>query len=213
MNTFILADNQELTSLAVRSIIDQYADHTVIQATRRIELLNALKENPESVIVTDFELFDFDNAEQMLVIGERFSKARWVLLSNDLTADMIRRVAYASAAFSVVFKDDPLSDISYALGAAKRGERHISHRAMELILNSSNESDERELLTPTEKEITILIALGKTSKEIAAERILSVHTVNTHKKNIFRKLKVNTAHEVTRYALRAGLIDSSEFYI
>lgn len=213
MNTFILADNQELTSLAVHSIIDQYADHTVIQATRRIELLNALKENPESVIVTDFELFDFDNAEQMLIIGERFSKARWVLLSNDLTADMIRRVAYASAAFSVVFKDDPLSDISYALGAAKRGERHISHRAMELILNSSNESDERELLTPTEREITILIALGKTSKEIAAERILSVHTVNTHKKNIFRKLRVNTAHEVTRYALRAGLIDSSEFYI
>ena len=213
MNTFILADNQELTSLAVRSIIDQYADHTVIQATRRIELLNALKENPESVIVIDFELFDFDNAEQMLIIGERFSKARWVLLSNDLTADMIRRVAYASAAFSVVFKDDPLSDISYALGAAKRSERHISHRAMELILNSSNESNERELLTPTEKEITILIALGKTSKEIAAERILSVHTINTHKKNIFRKLKVNTAHEVTRYALRAGLIDSSEFYI
>ena len=213
MNTFILADNQELTSLAVRSIIDQYADHTVIQATRRIELLNALKENPESVIVIDFELFDFDNAEQMLIIGERFSKARWVLLSNDLTADMIRRVAYASAAFSVVFKDDPLSDISYALGATKRSERHISHRAMELILNSSNESNERELLTPTEKEITILIALGKTSKEIAAERILSVHTVNTHKKNIFRKLKVNTAHEVTRYALRAGLIDSSEFYI
>ena len=41
----------------------------------------------------------------------------------------------------------------------------------------------------------------------------SVHTITTHRKNIFRKLGVNTAHEVIKYALRAGLVDSSEFYI
>ena len=69
------------------------------------------------------------------------------------------------------------------------------------------------LLTNTEIEIVKAIAQGKTTKEIAAERFSSVHTVTTHRKNIFRKLKVNTAHEVIKYALRAGLVDSSEFYI
>jgi DNA-binding CsgD family transcriptional regulator len=68
-------------------------------------------------------------------------------------------------------------------------------------------------LTNTEREIVIAIAMGKSTKEIAAERCSSVHTITTHRKNIFRKLGVNTAHEVTKYALRCGLVDSSEFYI
>jgi DNA-binding NarL/FixJ family response regulator len=57
------------------------------------------------------------------------------------------------------------------------------------------------------------VAQGKTTKEIAYERYSSIHTVNTHKKNIFRKLQVNTAHEAVKYAFRAGLVDPSEFYI
>ena len=68
-------------------------------------------------------------------------------------------------------------------------------------------------LTVTEKEILRLLALGKSTKEIAAERFLSVYTVMTHRKNIFRKLKVNNAHEAVRYALRAGIVNAMEYYI
>jgi len=68
-------------------------------------------------------------------------------------------------------------------------------------------------LTSTETEIVKAIARGLTTKEIAAERFSSVHTIATHRKNIFRKLKVNTAHEVIKYAMRAGLVNPSEFYI
>ena len=57
------------------------------------------------------------------------------------------------------------------------------------------------------------IAMGKTTKEIANERFLSFHTVNTHRKNIFRKLNVNNVHEATKYALRAGIIDMAEYCI
>jgi DNA-binding CsgD family transcriptional regulator len=67
--------------------------------------------------------------------------------------------------------------------------------------------------TVTEREILKLMALGKTTKEIAAERFLSVYTVMTHRKNIFRKLEVNNVHEATKYALRAGIVDVVEYYI
>lgn len=60
------------------------------------------------------------------------------------------------------------------------------------------------LLTQTEKNILKEIALGKTTKEIAAEKNLSFHTINSHRKNIFRKLGVNNVHEATKYAMRAG---------
>ena len=84
---------------------------------------------------------------------------------------------------------------------------------MEAILSQQHEDEKPDLLTATETEIVRAIAQGKTTKEIAADRFSSVHTITTHRKNIFRKLGVNTAHEVTRYALRAGLLDPSEFYI
>ena len=69
------------------------------------------------------------------------------------------------------------------------------------------------LLTQSEREILRLIALGKSAKEIASERFSSIHTITTHRKNIFRKLEVNSIYEATRYALRAGIIDAAEYYI
>ena len=91
--------------------------------------------------------------------------------------------------------------------------RFISQRALEVIINQQQEDDHPSILTETETEIVRAIAQGKTTKEIANERFSSVHTITTHRKNIFRKLGINTAHEVIKYALRAGLVDSSEFYI
>lgn len=100
-----------------------------------------------------------------------------------------------------------------ALQNVAHHQRFISQRALGAIISQQQEDDHPNILTETETEIVRAIAQGKTTKEIANERFSSVHTITTHRKNIFRKLGVNTAHEVVKYALRAGLVDSSEFYI
>ncbi|MCC8146330.1 MAG: LuxR C-terminal-related transcriptional regulator [Bacteroidales bacterium] len=69
------------------------------------------------------------------------------------------------------------------------------------------------VLTASEKVVLHEIALGKTTKEIAYEKNLSFHTVNTHRKNIFRKLEINNMHEAIKYAIRAGIIDVAEYNI
>ena len=84
---------------------------------------------------------------------------------------------------------------------------------MEVLLAPKHEVEEKVNLTRTETEILKDIALGMTTKEIADKRFSSFHTVNTHRKNIFRKLNVNNVHEATKYALRAGLVDTAEYYI
>ncbi|HBL72224.1 MAG TPA: hypothetical protein DD409_04715 [Bacteroidales bacterium] len=70
-----------------------------------------------------------------------------------------------------------------------------------------------KVLTQTERDILRLVAMGKSTKEIAQERFSSVHTIMTHRKNIFRKLEINSVYEATRYALRAGIIDAVDYYI
>ena len=214
MRNFILADNQELTRFALEKLLQQDETTVVYRAFDKAGLVALLKEHESAIVILDYTLFDFTDEDQLLIVAERFALSQWVLLSEDLTSRFLRRVVYSSHQFSVVFKDGPLQEVREALQAASRHNRYISQRALEAIISQQQEDDEQpSVLTSTETEIVKAIAQGKTTKEIASERFSSIHTITTHRKNIFRKLGVNTAHEVVKYALRAGLIDSSEFYI
>ena len=213
MRKFILADNQELTRFALESLIRQKGDYDIFKASDKAGLVQLLKEHENAVVLLDYTLFDFADEDQLLIVAERFSLSEWILISDELTPQFIRRVVYSSHQFSVVFKDGPMSEIREALQAVNRHTRYLSQRALEFIITQQQEEEKPDILTATETEIVKAIAQGKTTKEIAAERFSSIHTVTTHRKNIFRKLGINTAHEALKYALRAGLIDPSEFYI
>ena len=214
MGAYIIADNQELSRFALETIIKQDDSNTLVRASDKTTLVEKLKEHDNAVVLLDYTLFDFADEDQLLIVAERFAKSMWILVSDDLTPEFLRRVVYSSHQFSIVYKDGPLKDIRDAIEAASHCERYISQRAMEIVISRQQEEEAHpSILTDTETEIVKAIAQGKTTKEIAEERFSSVHTITTHRKNIFRKLKVNTAHEVIKYALRAGLVDSSEFYI
>jgi len=214
MGKYILADNQELTRFALESLIHQKGENEIFKASDKAGLVQLLKEHENAVVLLDYTLFDFADEDQLLIVAERFALSEWILISDELTPQFLRRVVYSSHQFSIVFKDGLLKDVRDALDAVSRHNRHISQRALEVIINQQQEDEEHpSILTETETEIVRAIAQGKTTKEIANERFSSVHTITTHRKNIFRKLGINTAHEVIKYALRAGLVDSSEFYI
>ena len=213
MKNYIIADNQELTRFALENLLQKDEENVVYRAFDRVGLVALLKEHQCAVVLLDYTLFDFADEDQLLIIAERFSLSEWILVSDELTPQFIRRVVYSSHQFSVVFKDGPLSELREALGAVNRHSRYLSQRALETIITQQQEEETPNILTQTETEIVKAIALGKTTKEIANERFSSIHTVTTHRKNIFRKLGINTAHEAVKYALRAGLIDPSEFYI
>ncbi len=214
MGKYIIADNQELTRLALETLIRKNEENVVYKASDKAGLVELLKDHESAVVLLDYTLFDFADAEQLLIVGERFALSQWILISDELTPAFLRSMVYSSHQFSIVFKDGPLKEVRDALDAVARHSRYISQRALEVIINHQQEEEDRPtVLTTTEIEIVKAIAQGKTTKEIAVERFSSIHTITTHRKNIFRKLGVNTAHEVVKYALRAGLVDASEFYI
>lgn len=213
MRKYIVADNQELTRIALEGILRKDEENIVYRAFDRAGLVELLKEHQSAVVLLDYTLFDFTDEDQLLIVAERFSLSDWILISDELTSQFIRRVVYSSHQFSVVFKDAPVSELRQALQAVDRHTRYLSQRALETIITQQQEEGTTSILTTTEMEIVKAIAQGKTTKEIAADRFSSIHTVTTHRKNIFRKLGINTAHEAVKYALRAGLIDPSEFYI
>lgn len=70
-----------------------------------------------------------------------------------------------------------------------------------------DEEDEQETLSQREKEIVVCVAQGMTNKEIADELFLSIHTVNTHRKNISKKLQIHSVSGLTIYAIVNKLVD------
>ena len=227
ISRIIIADPQPLTALAIETLackvapsvpgIQQDADGgiEVAHAIDRFALTQLLKDGTPSAVVLDYTLLDFDNQESLCLLADAHKDTScWLLLSDDLTADFIRYVLYQTTNIGIAFKDASLDILREAMRYVLRGERYVSQHATDILIQKAVERDNpKDDLTQTEREVLKSIALGKTTKEIAAERFSSIHTINSHRKNIFRKLGVNCAHDAMKYAFRAGLVDESEFYI
>lgn len=211
---FYLADRQGITRAGLMYVIGQMEGCSCKYVEDKCELLQVLSCDETSVVVLDYTLFDFNDQAELLIVSQRFPLVRWVLFSEDLSVDFAHQMVVASNMFGIVMKESPLQEIREALQYAASGQRFICQRMAEMLLTpNTSSSDDMAKLTKTETEILKCIALGMTTKEIAEKRFSSFHTINTHRKNIFRKLGVNNAHEATKYALRAGLVDSAEYYI
>ena len=212
MSYIVLADPQDITRAGLMYLCEKLSvDYQ--QAPDKTELIEQLKVHGDAVVLLDYTLFDINDIDELEILHERFPLTQWILFSFELSTDFVRRAITVSQQFSVLLKDSPLSEIRQCIQYALNRQRYICQRMAEILLAPPVQSADEMLLTKTETEILKDIALGMTTKEIADKRFSSFHTVNTHRKNIFRKLGVNNVHEATKYALRAGLVDSAEYYI
>ena len=201
MREYIIADNQDISKAGMMFLLSRQKDVSVLlEADNKAELIQQLRLYPQAVVILDYTLFDFAGADELIVLQERFKEADWILFSDELSIPFLRQVLFSSMAFGVVMKDNSKEESNLLLSGSVPSA-------------PSPATTEDHLLTQTEKNILKEIALGKTTKEIAAEKNLSFHTINSHRKNIFRKLGVNNVHEATKYAMRAGIVDLAEYYI
>lgn len=218
MKKVIIADNQEITKAGILYLISRIPEAiSVSEVENKRELVKSLMTDSRVLVVLDYTLFDLAGVEELLILAERFPRVRWLLFSESLSDAFIRTLVYSEGFFCMVLKDSPVAEITSALQKVLSGERYICFSVnVKSLLEENKRTDmyqELQQLTATEKEILKRIALGKTTKEIALERISSIHTIITHRKNIFRKLHVNNVHEATKYAMRAGIVDPAEYYI
>ncbi len=219
MNPFIIADNQDITKAGMMFLLGHKKDspEQLFETANKAELIKQLQVNTDAKIILDYTLFDFSGANELIALSERFDNAKWLLFSEELSIEFLRQTMFASNAFSVVLKENSKEEILSALQYLRRGERYICNDVSNMLLAGNNAQTaihkEDKLLTSSEKSILKEIAMGKTTKEIAAEKNLSFHTINSHRKNIFRKLEVNNVHEAIKYAVKAGIVDLAEYFI
>ncbi len=216
MRAYIIADNQFITQLGISSLVKEVSQAEVIlYAHTKAELQKHLNSHSKAVVILDYTLFDFISVEQLLIQKSAFQESSWLVYSDDMGEHSLRWMLTNDDSISVIAKHDSKELITEALQSLSRGVPYVCQSVLQLIQDStppeSNPSVEK--LTLSEKSILKEIAAGKTTKEIAFDKNLSFHTVNSHRKNIFRKLEINNVHEAVRYAIRAGIFDVAEYYI
>ena len=217
MRPFILADNQELTRAGWIFFIEKnYSGCQIFEALNKHELIQLCGQHPESIIILDYNLFDFGSISELTILQEKFRQTDWIICSDYMNEEAVRSILFGSGRISILQKESGSEEFLSALKQALKGERYISSYYSNMMFESGRQkqtAQPRNILTITEQEILKEMALGKSTREIAEIRHASMHTIMTHRKNIFRKIEVNNVHEATKYAMRAGLIDMAEYYI
>lgn len=217
MRNIIIADNQDISNAGWHYLLkDQTEIAEIFDVSEKKELITLLTEYPSAMVILDYTLFNFESVNELLILQSRFDQVDWILFSDELSDEFLRTLLYNTHSFSVVLKDSTKEEIGSAVKESIKGYRYICNHVSNLLLDNNKNTHSlnvRQILTATEQEILKEMALGKTTKEIAAHRNVSAHTIMTHRKNIFRKIEVNNVHEATKYAMRSGIVDMAEYYI
>ncbi|MFD2432120.1 LuxR C-terminal-related transcriptional regulator [Mesonia maritima] len=107
----------------------------------------------------------------------------------------------AAGASGYILKNSGLNDVKLAIETVMSGEQYFDPSLNLSFLEEEKTVQKKSILSKTEKEILHLISEGKTSSHIAEIRFCSVSTVETHRKNMMRKLDLRGKGELLRYAL------------
>lgn len=213
MIPFFILDKQEITRLGMRTLAERLGWFAVKEVETKAALLPMLARVDQAIVVLDYTSVEM-SVEHLLILKERFTNVHWILFSDSLSESFLYRISLEGKAFSILLKDLTLAEIGQALRFAKEDKNYICERVKLFLQEYRVKKEKTESpLTLTEQAILKEMALGKTTKQIADNRNISVYTVMTHRKNIFRKLNLNNVHEVTKYALKAGIVEAAEYYI
>lgn len=212
----IIADSQFLIVEALKSMLASDERYSILAAvSSKYELLSVLPGLDNGLLITDFALIDYNGISELREIVLNHSETSVLILTNSVTKSDFNELT-AAGFKDIIYKTADREDIIMAIEMTLKGKKYYSEEILDLITETGNNRQVIEnppRLTASEIEIIKLIVSGLTAKEIALKRHISFHTVNTHRKNIFRKLSVSNTSELIMAAIKAGWIDNIEYYI
>jgi len=216
VDNVIIADSQYLVVEALKSLIgndERYFLAGVVDTQN--ELYKLLEKVPSGILITDFSNIDYDGVDDFKNIRDKYPLISILILTNVINKAEFAGLTKAGVK-NMIYKTSDKDEIFNAIESALKGKKYYSDEILDLFLELGENKyavEDPKHLTASEIEIVKLIANGLTTKEIAARRNISYHTVNTHRKNIFKKVEVSNASELTMHAIKAGWIENIEYYI
>ena len=210
----LLVDDHEVVRRGLRMLLENEADLVIDgEAGDGAQALSLVEKLRPDVVIMDITLPDVSGIDAARQIKALHPNVAVVALTIHEDEQYFFEMLQAGASGYVPKRAAP-DDLITAIRAAYHGETYIYPSLAKLLVNDflSRTSDEDEnaamsRLTPREQEVLSLLAEGKTNDEIAAELVISPHTVARHRENLMGKLGLHNRSELGKYAIRKGLIN------
>ena len=164
-------------------------------------LLELVRLKQPKIVLIDIRMPKIDGIAATKIIKKEFPHIKIIAFSMYDQEDAVRQMIAAGAS-GYLLKNSPLQEVLQAIKEVHQGNTYYDAAIDPTFLEEdAQQCKKKQLLSKSEREILNLIAQGKSSSEIAALRFNSVSTIETHRKNIIRKLGLKGKGELLRYAL------------
>ncbi|KMK67506.1 response regulator transcription factor [Puniceibacterium sp. IMCC21224] len=202
----VVVDDHPMVAEGIEAILDSYDDIDVIATlSDGQQIIDQLFALSPDVILMDLNMPGLGGLSATEIILERRPQTRVLILSMHDSPEYIS-TALSHGARGYVLKDVPTDEIRRAIDVVMSGDHYLCTGATGALMPQDNS---REALTNREQTILLLLAQGKSNKEVALKLDISVRTVETHRKNLKRKLGISTTAGLTRYALEHGVLQGT----
>ncbi len=202
----LLIDNHPLVLDGLRAILETY-DHIEVVGTAPLAsegLEIAIRTHP-AVVLMDINMPQMNGIDAIELFKERVPASRLLMLSmHDSREYISTSVMYGASGY--ILKDVSTDEIIAAIDAVASGGTYFSEGVQEALLERRAVPALATALTTREQDVLLLITQGFSNKDAARALDISERTVETHRKNIKKKISVTTTAGIIRYAIDNGLI-------
>jgi DNA-binding NarL/FixJ family response regulator len=212
MINLILADDHSVVRQAIGELLSKRGSYNILaEAADGRELLSLLSQSNPDIVIMDVAMPELDGLETLRQLSESGHAPPVLVLSADEKESSVR-AALRAGAKGYVPKNIDVGELEFAIGSILSGRLYLSPSISAPILSKESKnghkvSDLTDVLTRREIEILALLADGRPNREIGKLLHISTRTVDTHRSNILKKLKVKTNAEMTKIAIAHGLVN------
>ena len=207
----LLVDDHELMREGLRAILERERDVEVVgEASSGREAVELARTLEPDVVVMDVAMKDSNGIEATRQLRSGRPDLKVIALSSHSDSRYVNAMLDAGAC-GYVLKANAYDDLRRALVAAHQGKSYLSPDVTESVVGASLRKTDRatfsthESLSPREREVLQLLAEGLSSPEIGKRLFIATTTVESHRRNLTRKLGLHSVADLTKYAIREGL--------
>ncbi|MGZ3864825.1 MAG: response regulator transcription factor [Bacteroidia bacterium] len=214
MTRILVADNSVLVREGLKSLLRDMPAFSVEEVSENKSLITAIKKHKPDVLVIDPFSFEV-STDQITALKKQFQTLNILAITNILPKQEISSFL-DSGVTGYLLKDCDKEEICDAIENTNRGNRFLCGKIVDVMMSEAEikitpafvKRSSCEGMVVSEREIEIIkhIAFGLSNKQIADKLCLSLHTINTHRKNIMQKLQVNNTAGIVMFAVKNNLL-------